>query len=120
MCIIMLGERHTPVVCNESREPHTSHYPSRPVPKRNNQQTTHTSHYPTRVVENFYLGCSDKEVSKNLTICNKFLRTHLCRLQFLEHRPQCLSEKPLKSVVSKSCQVVDRLANDRAFYRVAC
>ena len=23
------GRRHTPVVCNESREPHTSHYPSR-------------------------------------------------------------------------------------------
>ena len=27
------GKRHTPVVCNESREPHTSHYPSRPVTK---------------------------------------------------------------------------------------
>ena len=28
MCIIMLGggRRHTPVVCNESREPNTSHY----------------------------------------------------------------------------------------------
>ena len=25
------GRRHTPVVCNESREPHTSHYTSRPV-----------------------------------------------------------------------------------------
>ena len=25
------GKRHTPVVCNESREPHTSHYPSRLV-----------------------------------------------------------------------------------------
>ena len=22
------GRRHTPVICNESREPHTSHYPS--------------------------------------------------------------------------------------------
>ena len=29
-----VGERrHTPVVCNERREPHTSHYPSRPVTK---------------------------------------------------------------------------------------
>ena len=44
MCIIMLGEKtHTPVLCNEHREPHTSHYPSN---KNTNQQTTHTSHYP--------------------------------------------------------------------------
>ena len=28
------GRRHTPVVCNESREPHTSHYPSRPVTQK--------------------------------------------------------------------------------------
>ena len=27
------GRRHTPMVCNELREPHTSHYPSRPVTK---------------------------------------------------------------------------------------
>ena len=39
------GRRHTPVVCNEKREPHTSHYTSRPVTKKNNQQTTQTSHY---------------------------------------------------------------------------
>ena len=32
MCIIM-GGRHTPVVCNESREPHVSHYP-RPATKK--------------------------------------------------------------------------------------
>ena len=34
------GRRHTRVVCDESREPHTSRYPSN---KKNNQQTTHTS-----------------------------------------------------------------------------
>ena len=45
------GRRHTHVVCNESREYHTRHYPSRPVAKRNNQQTTHTSHYRSRLVE---------------------------------------------------------------------
>ena len=28
MCIIMLGGEDTPVVCNDSREPHTSNYPS--------------------------------------------------------------------------------------------
>ena len=28
------GKRHIPVVCNESKEPHTSHYPSRPVSKK--------------------------------------------------------------------------------------
>ena len=33
--------RHTPVVCNESREPHTSHYTSVPVTKK----TTQPSHY---------------------------------------------------------------------------
>ena len=42
------GRRHTPVVCNEHREPHTSHYPSRPEQKNNNQQTTQTSHYRSR------------------------------------------------------------------------
>ena len=35
------GRRHTPVVCNEKREPHTSHYTSRTITKKNNQQTTH-------------------------------------------------------------------------------
>ena len=29
----VVGRRHTPVVCNERREPHTSHNPSRPVTK---------------------------------------------------------------------------------------
>ena len=42
--------RHAPVVCNERREPHTSHYPSN---KNNKQQTTHTSHYRSRLVEFF-------------------------------------------------------------------
>ena len=47
------GRRHTPAVCNRSREPHTSHYPSRPVTTKNNQQTTHTSHYHSRQVDFF-------------------------------------------------------------------
>ena len=34
-------------------------------------------------------------------------------------RPHCRSEEPLKSVASKSCQLVDRHANDRTFYRDA-
>ena len=53
MCIIVGGRTHTPVVCNESREPHTSHYPSGTVTKRNNQQLTHTSHYPSLPVDIF-------------------------------------------------------------------
>ena len=53
MCIIMLGGEDTTVVCNGSREPHTSHYPSRPVIK-NNQQNTNTSHYPSRPVEKIF------------------------------------------------------------------
>ena len=39
------GRRHTPVVRNESRESCTSHYTSRPVTNKNNQQTPQTSHY---------------------------------------------------------------------------
>ena len=31
------GRRHTPVVCNERRKPHTNHYPNRPVTTKNNQ-----------------------------------------------------------------------------------
>ena len=38
------GRRLTPVVCNESREPHTSHYPSRPVTKK--KQPTNYSYQP--------------------------------------------------------------------------
>ena len=44
------GTRHTPVVCNETREPPNSHYPSRPVTK-NHHQITFTSNYPNRPVE---------------------------------------------------------------------
>ena len=33
------GRRHTRVVCNESREPHTSHYPSRPTLSTVNRAT---------------------------------------------------------------------------------
>ena len=38
------GRRHTPVVCNEKREPHTSHYTSRPVTKK--KQPTNYSNQP--------------------------------------------------------------------------
>ena len=48
-CVYIYIYRHTPVVCNESRKPHTSHFPSRPVAKRN-QQTTHTKHSSLIVV----------------------------------------------------------------------
>ena len=43
----------------------------------------------------------------------------ICRSQFLEHRPHCRSEEPLKSVAWKNCQLVDRREHDRAFYRDA-
>ena len=68
------GRRHTPVACNESREPHTSHYTSRPVTKKNNQQTTQTSHY-TVDRWNFFLSCFDIKVKKNrLYVINFFER----------------------------------------------
>ena len=50
ICIIMLGGEDTPVFGKENR-PHTSHYPSIPVTKKNKQQPTHTSHYSSRPVE---------------------------------------------------------------------
>ena len=59
------------------------------------------------------------QVFKKLTICNKLLRTHLCRPQILEHRPHCRSGEPLKAAASKSCQLVDRRANDRAIYQIS-
>ena len=47
------GRRHTPVVCNESRGPHTSHYTSRPFTKK--KQPTDYSNQPlcSRPVEIF-------------------------------------------------------------------
>ena len=39
MRIIMLGGEDTHTRGQQRREPHTSHYPSRPVTKNNKQQT---------------------------------------------------------------------------------
>ena len=52
MCIIMVEEerKHTPVVCNESREPHTSHYPSRPVPKKTTANMVILDVIPKKVI----------------------------------------------------------------------
>ena len=61
------GRRHTPVVCNESREPHTIHYSSGPVTK-NSQKTTHTNHYPSRLVE-FFLKLQGYGCFKIITSC---------------------------------------------------
>ena len=47
-----------------------------------------------------------------MTICKRNSSTHLCRSQFLEHKPHCQSEEALRSVVSKSCQLVDRRAKE--------
>ena len=46
------GRRHTPVVCNESREPHTSHYTSRPVTIKTNysNQPLCSRHGPLKCV----------------------------------------------------------------------
>ena len=99
------GRRQTPVVCNESMEPHTSFKRT----KKNNQQTTLNSHYPSRPVENFLKAALIYIFETKL--CYKIFRTHLS--QFLEHKPHCQSEKPLKSVDSKSCQLVDVRAKDR-------
>ena len=49
-------------------------------------------------------------ISQKKNTCNNILRTHLCRSVFLEHRPPCQSEEPLRSVVSNCCQ------HNRAFY----
>ena len=67
------GRRHTPVVCNESREPHTSHYASTPVTKK---QPTNYSNQPlcSRPAEFFY-SCFDIKVKKiRLYVINFFER----------------------------------------------
>ena len=64
MCIVMLGGEDTSVVCNESRKPHTSHYPSRPVAKEITNILL-TSHYPSRPVETSFLkSCNDMQEKK--------------------------------------------------------
>ena len=56
------GRRHTPVVCNESREPHTSHYTSRPVTKK----TTNKLLKPATMQSTggIFLSCFDIKVKK--------------------------------------------------------
>ena len=77
------------------------------------------SHYPSRLVKtSFGKTCNDIQVYIRITKCKRLFKTHLCRSQFLEHRPHCRSEEPLKSAASKSCQLVDR-HEDKAFYRNA-
>ena len=116
MCIIMLvGENTHPWSATKVGNPIPA---TIPVPKLNNQQTTQTCHYRSRPVE-VSLKLQWYRDLKESAICSKFLRTHLCRSLFLEHRTPCRSEEPLKSVTSKNCQLVDWCANDRAFYRDA-
>ena len=108
----VVGRRHTPVVCNEIRAPYASHYSSRPETTKN-YQTIHTSHYPSR--NKFSKSCNDVQVKKPINI--KFQRRHLCRSQFLEHRPHCQSEEQLRSVASKSFQLVNRRATESILQR---
>ena len=113
------GRRHTPVVCNEgtnqipaTKKGQTKYQPlrSRPIATKRPPQK---SQLTTRVAE------GKEKTLELIIICNRFLQTHLCHSQFLEHRPHCRSVEPLKSVVSKSYRLVDRHANDRAIYRDA-
>ena len=63
MCIIMLGGEDTkPVVCKESREPHTSHYTSRQVTKK----TTNRLLKPATMQSTgeFFYSCFDIKVKK--------------------------------------------------------
>ena len=93
--------------------------PYQPLYQYQKKQQTNYSNQPlcSRPVKFFY-SCFDMKVKKiRLYVINFFER--ICRSQFLEHRPHCRSEEPLKSVASKSSQLVDRRANDRAFYRDA-
>ena len=116
------GRRHTPVVCNESREPHTSHYTSRPVTKT---QPTNYSNQPlcSRPVE--FFSFFDIKVKKiRLYVINFFER--ICRSQFPEHRPHCRSEEqiamicsPRKWKANHSCvlgTVSDRDAFEEIYY----
>ena len=67
------GRRHTPVVCNESREPHTSHYTSRPVSKK----TTNKLLKPATMQSTgeIFFNCFDIKVKKiRLYVINFFKR----------------------------------------------
>ena len=77
-----------------------------------NQETTHTSHYNSRRYKQISKKLQWYTGYEKITICNKFLQTHLYHPQFLEHRLSWWSEEPLRSVASKSCQLVDRRANE--------
>ena len=83
MCIIMLGGEDThPWSATKVGNPIPA---TIPVAKRNNQQTFHTSHCRSRPVE-LFKSCNDSFFLQKIAICNKFLRTHLCRSQFLVHK----------------------------------
>ena len=57
------GRRYTPVVCNESREPHTSHYTSRPVTiKTTNKLLKPATMQSTGRI--FFKSCYDIKVKK--------------------------------------------------------
>ena len=115
MCIIMLGGENThPWSATKVGNTIPSHYSSRPVTKK---QPTNYSNQPlcSRPVEFFCLSCFDIKVKKiRLYVINFFERISVAHSSYNTGRIA-----DLKSVASKSCQLVDRRANDRPFYRDA-
>ena len=102
--------RHKPVVGNERRRPHTSHYLNGPVPTKKRpttnsyeplsqwtyriKTTVKKTTNPTLIVE----LQRRKSVPTNSIWCNKFFQ-YLAILSFTnprEHKPHCQSEEPLR------------------------
>ena len=94
VCHHVGGRRHTPVVYDDSRKPHTSHFSSRPVATKTNQHITHTSHYPSRPVEIAMMNGFSKKAammngfSKKAAMINGFSRNYNYN-KFLQKYPCC-------------------------------
>ena len=63
--------RHTPVVCNETREPHTRHYPSRPETKNKASQVGAISKAQKYSRNNYWKKIFKKVFGKKVTYCQK-------------------------------------------------
>ena len=113
-----VGERrHTPEVCSD-RKKQTNHYPKKPATQKEPTNYSYQPQSQSTDRKKFQKSCYDIRVAKT-TICNELHQTHLCRSQLLEHRPYCRYKEPLRYNASKSCQLIVRRVNDRAYYRDA-
>ena len=91
-----VGGRHTPAVCNESREAHTSHYPSRPVTKR--KKPTNYSYQPRgRDISSPAIWAT--KISAHFSDNNVAQKSRRLNGQICSHTPSALNEGAKRSDV---------------------